>query len=81
MYGPPQTRTWDFDDIFTTVPENPTTTKKPRKTTTTTTTVQTTTTKSLIDFDPSVTGIQLMYGPPEYFGLDPVTYEPIDPKE
>lgn len=75
MYGPPQTRTWDTSAWTTTTTAS--TTKKPRKTTTTTSAIKTTTTtEQTTTFDPSVTTVQLMYGPPEYFGLDPDTLKP-----
>ena len=75
LYGPPV--------IPTTAKEfnTNTTTKKPKKTTTTTSTTTTTYDIEEPHFDPIDTTVQPMYGPPEYFGLDPETLQPIQPKE
>lgn len=56
----------------TTMPEN----GKNNKTRTTTTTSEPVIEVPVTSLDPEDMPVQLMYGPPEYFGLDPETFQP-----
>ena len=73
-YGPPP----DLEDTSNTTTSA--TTKKTRttykKTTTTTTTTSSVSEEPIYTLDPEDMPVQLMYGPPEYFGLDPDTLQP-----
>ena len=77
-YGPAPDYIEDLVETTTSTTTKKTRTTSGKKTITTTTT---TTTASIDDpivsaLDPSDMPIQLMYGPPEYFGLDPDTLQP-----
>ena len=76
-YGPPL----DFEGASENVTTTSTRKTKPLTTPNKNKTTTTTATTSVFDepihtLDPSDMPIQLMYGPPEYFGLDPETFQP-----